>query len=195
MPTASRLVSISGIEGSTQRSSYPIPSPSAGYAPPTPQPHTSPPTALLGHDAARKQVLVGRPRRRRYRNSGRNCASPVNYLYRERWRVMSGEYIYRVASKQPPAGAEDGHTEFFFHSLAAIYDFFTAEQVGCQVTRLWNIGVSDGTAYEGRQCISPASRLLAKSAETPQISETIRLAIITRKTKVKRTDSDLSSNN
>lgn len=108
---------------------------------------------------------------------------------------MSGEYIYRVASKQPPAGAEDGHTEFFFHSLAAIYDFFTAEQVGCQVTRLWNIGVSDGTAYEGRQCISPASRLLGKSAETPHISETIRLAIITRKTKVKRTDSDLSSNN
>lgn len=65
---------------------------------------------------------------------------------------MSGEYIYRVAFKQPPAGAEEGRTEFFFHSLAAIYDTFTAAEIGCKVTRLWNIGVSHGTAYEGRLC-------------------------------------------
>ena len=102
-------------------------------------------------------------------------------------------FIYRVTFREPPE--QTGERDFFFTSLSAIYERFSPEQIGCKVSRLWNIGVSDGTAYEGRQCISPASRLLGKSAETPQISETIRLAIITRKTKVKRTDSDLSSNN
>lgn len=59
------------------------------------------------------------------------------------------EYIYRVAFSEPPI-KEDDRTEFFFHSLTAIYEKFTPEQVGCKVTRLWNVGVSDGKEYTSR---------------------------------------------
>ena len=43
--------------------------------------------------------------------------------------------IYRVQFKEPPLN-DDERTEFFFTSLAAIYDVFTAEQIGCRVNRL-----------------------------------------------------------
>ena len=65
---------------------------------------------------------------------------------------MSDEFIYRVAFKEPPLLGVDERTEFYFHSLAAIYDTFTTAQIGCKVTRLWNIGVSSGNPYEGRRC-------------------------------------------
>lgn len=65
---------------------------------------------------------------------------------------MSEKSIYRVSFKVPPLLGADDRTEFFFHSLAAIYDTFTAEQIGCKVNRLWNIGVSHGNPYEGRRC-------------------------------------------
>lgn len=81
---------------------------------------------------------------------------------------MSGEFIYRVAFREPPL-SDDERTEFFFHGLAAIYEVFTPEQVGCKVTRLWNIGVSQGNAYEGRLCTitkEPIGRKRRKSAPT-----------------------------
>ena len=42
--------------------------------------------------------------------------------------------------------------EFFFHSLAAIYDLFTPYQVGCKVSQLYKVGVRQGIPYEGRKC-------------------------------------------
>lgn len=59
--------------------------------------------------------------------------------------------FYRVEFKEPPIEGDD-RTEFYFSSLAAIYEQFTPEQVGCRVARLWNIGVSDGISYKGRRC-------------------------------------------
>lgn len=59
------------------------------------------------------------------------------------------EFIYRVEFKEPPL-SEDDRTELFFHSLSAIYEVFAVEQVGCKVSRLWNIGVSDGNEYTSR---------------------------------------------
>lgn len=43
--------------------------------------------------------------------------------------------IYRVRFKEPPQSGDE-RTEFFFTSLAAIYEVFTAEQIGCRVNRL-----------------------------------------------------------
>ena len=40
--------------------------------------------------------------------------------------------IYRVRFKEPPLSGDE-RTEFFFTSLAAIYEVFTAEQIGCRV--------------------------------------------------------------
>lgn len=76
---------------------------------------------------------------------------------------MKQEYIYRVEFKVPPLLGVDDRKEFYFHSLAAIYDTFTAEQIGCKVTRLWNIGVSDGNPYDGRRCRITKEPILRKT--------------------------------
>ncbi len=65
--------------------------------------------------------------------------------------ATNGEtHIYRVSFRDVPEG--EGGRDFFFTSLAAIYTRFTVAQVGCAVTRLWNVGVSGGTPYDGRMC-------------------------------------------
>lgn len=79
---------------------------------------------------------------------------------------MSDGFIYRVAFKEHPI-ADDARLDFYFHSLAAIYDTFTAEQIGCKVTRLWNIGVSHGTPYEGRRCRITKEPILRKRRFKP----------------------------
>ena len=40
--------------------------------------------------------------------------------------MSKAEYIYRVEFKEPPLLGVDERTEFYFHSLAAIYEVFTA---------------------------------------------------------------------
>ena len=79
---------------------------------------------------------------------------------------MKKEHIYRVAFNEPPI-QDDDRTEFFFTSLSAIYEEFTPDQVGCKVTRLWNIGVSGGTPYEGAKCKITREPLLSKSQNKP----------------------------
>ena len=61
------------------------------------------------------------------------------------------EYIYKVAFKEPPIQG-DCRTEFFFHSLAAIFDELTPEMVGCKVSRLWNVRVTPEKPYENKLC-------------------------------------------
>lgn len=78
---------------------------------------------------------------------------------------MSG-FVYRVQFAEPPL-ADSMKTEFFFSSLSAIYERFTAEQVGCKVSRLWNIGVSDGKPYEGRRCRITKEPVHAKTQNKP----------------------------
>ena len=81
---------------------------------------------------------------------------------------MKQEFIYRVEFKVPPLFGIDERTEFYFHSLAAIYDTFTAAQIGCKVTRLWNIGVSHGNPYEGRRCRITREQILRKRRFKPK---------------------------
>lgn len=69
-------------------------------------------------------------------------------------------YIYRVAFKEPPE--QSGERDFFFSSLAAIYERFTPEQIGCKVSRLWNLGVSDGNTYTGAKVTVTREPLYAK---------------------------------
>ena len=75
---------------------------------------------------------------------------------------MSDEFIYRVAFKVSPLLGVNDRTEFYFHSLAAIYGTFTTVQIGCKVTRLWNIGVSHGKPYDGRRCSITKEPILRK---------------------------------
>lgn len=80
--------------------------------------------------------------------------------------TMKKELIYRVAFVEPPIKDIDS-TEFFFTSLSAIYEVFTPDQIGCKVTRLWNIGVSSGTPYEGSKCKITREPLRSKSQNKP----------------------------
>lgn len=70
--------------------------------------------------------------------------------------------IYRVRFKEPPLSGDE-RTEFFFTSLAAIYEVFTAEQIGCKVSRLYNIGVPDGTPYDGKRCLITREAIHSKT--------------------------------
>lgn len=65
------------------------------------------------------------------------------------------EYIYRVSFKEPPVladGSQADKTDFFFTSLAAIYDQFDKRDIGCQVARLWNLKITPDSPYRGRKC-------------------------------------------
>lgn len=61
------------------------------------------------------------------------------------------EFIYRVAFNEPPLENDDSW-EFYFTSLSAIYEKFTPEQVGCKVSRLWNLKITPDKPYNGRRC-------------------------------------------
>lgn len=42
--------------------------------------------------------------------------------------------------------------EFYFGSLAAIYEMFSAEQIGCAVEVLWAYNIEQGKPFENAQC-------------------------------------------
>ena len=79
---------------------------------------------------------------------------------------MTKSSIYKVAFKAPPL-SDDDKTEFFFTSLSAIFDTFTPKQVGCKVSRLWNIRVSQGQPYVGRLCQITKEEMTAKTQNNP----------------------------
>lgn len=62
------------------------------------------------------------------------------------------EFVYRVSFKEPPMSDEPDRTDWFFTSLAAIYDRFGKEDIGCKVTRLWNLKITPDNPYNGRRC-------------------------------------------
>jgi len=60
------------------------------------------------------------------------------------------ETIFKVEFKEPPQ-ADSRQTDFYFHSLAAIYDRFTEAQIGCKVTHLYNYGIMLGRPYVNKR--------------------------------------------
>ncbi len=57
--------------------------------------------------------------------------------------AMSNEFIYWVSFREQPIEG-DPRTDFYFYSLAAIYEVFTPAQIGCRVQTLWNAGIDVG---------------------------------------------------
>lgn len=79
---------------------------------------------------------------------------------------MKQAHIYRVAFNEPPIEGDD-RKDFFYTSLSAIFDDFTPEQIGCRVSRLWNLGVGRGTPYEGRRCRITQEAVSSKKQNKP----------------------------
>jgi hypothetical protein len=61
---------------------------------------------------------------------------------------MSETKIYHLRLKKPV----DGKRDFYFFSLAAIYDHFSEEQIGCTVRKLWEAGISGGAKFSNDYC-------------------------------------------
>ena len=79
------------------------------------------------------------------------------------------EFIYRVSFSEPPLSGDE-RQEFFFHSLSAIYEVFSHEQIGCRVSRLWNIGVAQGNENAGKLSqITKEPKMRQKGRNAPQI--------------------------
>lgn len=56
----------------------------------------------------------------------------------------------------------NGSSEHYFGSLAAIYDVFTPEQIGCQLGTLWDFGISVGKPKLTKFCVISKHRVHRK---------------------------------
>ena len=69
--------------------------------------------------------------------------------------------FYRVVFKSPPGSWDQ--VEFFFGSLAAIYDVFSDAEVGCKIENLWNKNLSEpGSVWNGSRCSISNHELIRK---------------------------------
>lgn len=96
---------------------------------------------------------------------GRACAR-IAALGKNQKTMAKGQ-IYKVEFAYPPL--DDDRTEFFFSSLSAIYDVFTAEQIGCGVRRLWNMKIASGVEYHGKRCSILRVEIVSKGRKSPNV--------------------------
>lgn len=59
------------------------------------------------------------------------------------------EKIIKVEFFLPVQGKKD----HYFGSLAAIYEVFTPQQIGCKLEALWGAGIEDGKPKSTRLCV------------------------------------------
>jgi hypothetical protein len=74
-------------------------------------------------------------------------------------------HVYKVSFIEPV----NGKTDYIFGSLAAIFDVFSPEQIGCKVTRLWNLKIFEDKPYAGRKCTVSKEPLHRKRQQNPGI--------------------------
>jgi hypothetical protein len=78
------------------------------------------------------------------------------------YKLEFHEPITAANCKHP---AQIGESEFYFGSLAAIYDTFTDNDIGCKVRNLWNVGVARGVEYTGAKCRIKSIKVYHKRTE------------------------------
>lgn len=76
------------------------------------------------------------------------------------------ETIIQVSFREHPL-PRDPRTDFYFGSLAAIYEVFTPEQVGCNVKTLWNSGITPEKPYHNRLCSIRKVQVVRKPQKQP----------------------------
>ena len=75
--------------------------------------------------------------------------------------------MYTVLFIAAPYPEQPRRKVFVFSSLAAIYDLFPRDVVGCSLGHLYNLKVPDGSAYCGKRCIIKRERVFAKAHKCP----------------------------
>lgn len=81
-------------------------------------------------------------------------------------KAMANAQVYVVQFFGAPLPDEPRRRFFLFSLLAAIYDKFSAAQVGCSLGNLYNLRVSDGMLYCGRLCMVWREPLYSKRRKT-----------------------------
>lgn len=71
-------------------------------------------------------------------------------------------YVYGVLFFAAPFADKPRQRYFLFSSLAAIYEVFSAEQIGCTLGHLYNLKVPDGSAFAGKRCIIRREPVVSK---------------------------------
>lgn len=71
-------------------------------------------------------------------------------------------YVYGVLFYAVPFADKPRQKLFLFSSLAAIYEVFSVEQIGCTLGHLYNLKVPDGSAFVGKRCIIKRERVVSK---------------------------------
>lgn len=74
----------------------------------------------------------------------------------------SARLVYCVFFHTPPLQEYPHKRLFLFSSLAAIYDIFTSDHIGCGVKHLYNLKVPDGAVYSSYRCTIQREQVLAK---------------------------------
>lgn len=57
----------------------------------------------------------------------------------------------------------NGKKEHYFGSLAAIYDVFTPQQIGCKLETLWNAGIEEGKPKSTHHCVISKHKVRRKN--------------------------------
>lgn len=71
--------------------------------------------------------------------------------------------IIKVSFREAPLASKPTKLDFYFGSLAAIYELFTPEQIGCRVEHLWNYGVMTDRPYMNKLCVISREVLVRKT--------------------------------
>lgn len=71
-------------------------------------------------------------------------------------------YVYSVVFFSAPIPSQPRRKLFLFSSLAAIFEVFSVEQIGCSLGNLYNLKVPDGCTYCGKRCIIKRERVVSK---------------------------------
>lgn len=76
-------------------------------------------------------------------------------------------FVYTVLFFAAPYADQPRRKVFVFSSLAAIYDLFSRDVVGCSLGHLYNLQVPSGSAYCGKRCIIKREKVFAKAHKCP----------------------------
>lgn len=76
-------------------------------------------------------------------------------------------FVYSVVFFAAPLPGKARQKFFLFSSLAAIYDVFSAEQIGCTLGHLYNQQLSKGAVFTGQNCIVKRERVYQKRHRDP----------------------------
>lgn len=71
-------------------------------------------------------------------------------------------YVYGVLFFAAPFADKPRLRYFLFSSLAAIYEVFSVEHIGCTLGHLYNLKVPDGSAFTGKRCIIRREPVVSK---------------------------------